>query len=959
VSWFGFNDGSVFYTSPAGLKKVPLQNTMTISTMIEGPDGYIYVLPQGGSVLRISPGDPEVDVKTFAVDPGMVLFSASFTGSGDFLLGTLENVLLCRFYSDTLVVSDTVEGFGYSSIRAIHKLKGRDDFLIGTDGNGLFRLSMRKKAISLTRIKKSGSLDYLRIKSIFEDTDGLIWLSTNGSGIVQLALSGNDSSVDHLRFFDRNSGLPSNNIELVYQDIEGNYWIGSAGSGLSVLNSLAFCFYTPGKTSETNNIIYINRVGKEYFLGTPSGFYLFDLKNDSIKSFTNMMRETNKSEISSYHIDSRENAWIGTKGGELFVKQPGGGINRYFRSSGEDYINSIVTDEKHVWLGTLNGVILLDRKTRIIKARYSINNGLPYNNIYKIFLTSGGQAAVATKTDRLYLIDPDEGIIQGNAIMSGTAMNELKSFTESSDGALWASTAGNGVFEFAGDSIRSFTRADMMLSDYSYSILADSYKRIWIGHDKGFSRYDQETGIMKSYGSEYARGGMCNPDGMYESPDGKILIGTSEGFILYDRNQDKEPRVPPFNNINYISVNDIIYPYHPIYTFPYNKRYLVRIHFVGINLKAPDKVFYQTMLDNYDDKWSGLSTEREVLYSLSDGHYTFNMRSLNDDGLLQETPLMFQVTIKKPFWRTPWFISAFVILVTGIVSFVIRQREKAQKKIQAYLESELEARTQVVMRQKGEIELQNIEITDSINYAKRIQTSILPDFNKVKDLFPDAFLLFHPRDIVSGDFYWFDKIDDDRFILVCADSTGHGVPGAFMSMIGSTILQDIVTRQRVIKPSVILKMLDTQIFSTLNQNVELGTANDGMDMVVTVTNIKTRHVTFASAMRPVILVLDGEPVYLKGNRSSVGGESVMEKYFDDQEYYLNPGDSIYLFSDGLPDQFGGKDGKKMKIARLKKLIEDINSLPMAGQKEVVMKYYNEWKGNYEQVDDVLMIGLRL
>jgi serine phosphatase RsbU (regulator of sigma subunit) len=157
----------------------------------------------------------------------------------------------------------------------------------------------------------------------------------------------------------------------------------------------------------------------------------------------------------------------------------------------------------------------------------------------------------------------------------------------------------------------------------------------------------------------------------------------------------------------------------------------------------------------------------------------------------------------------------------------------------------------------------------------------------------------------------------------------------------------------------VLKMLDKQIFSTLNQNLELGVSNDGMDMVICEVNIKTRHIIFASAMRPVILVLDGEPLYIKGNRSSVGGESVIEKYFDDQEYYLNEGDTLYLFSDGLPDQFGGADGKKMKIARLKKLIEDVTNLSLSEQKESITKFYDEWKGDYDQVDDVLLIGVRL
>jgi serine phosphatase RsbU (regulator of sigma subunit) len=320
---------------------------------------------------------------------------------------------------------------------------------------------------------------------------------------------------------------------------------------------------------------------------------------------------------------------------------------------------------------------------------------------------------------------------------------------------------------------------------------------------------------------------------------------------------------------------------------------------------------------------------------------------------------MFDIAIKKPLVKTWGFILSIITLIAGGFVFILKQREKEQKKVQEYLEKELDARTSVVLKQKGEIELQNIEITDSINYAKRIQTSILPDFSRVKETFSDAFLFFRPRDIVSGDFYWFDKIDDDKFMMVCADSTGHGVPGAFMSMIGSTLLQDIVMRQHIYKPSEILTRLDKQIFSTLNQNVEIGISNDGMDVVICEINVKTRHIRFASAMRPVIIVMDNEPYYIKGNRSSVGGESVIEKYFDDQEYYLNAGDTIYMFSDGLPDQFGGTDGKKMKIARLKKLIEDVSNLNMSGQKEVITKFYDEWKGNFDQVDDVLLIGIKL
>jgi serine phosphatase RsbU (regulator of sigma subunit) len=132
-----------------------------------------------------------------------------------------------------------------------------------------------------------------------------------------------------------------------------------------------------------------------------------------------------------------------------------------------------------------------------------------------------------------------------------------------------------------------------------------------------------------------------------------------------------------------------------------------------------------------------------------------------------------------------------------------------------------------------------------------------------------------------------------------------------------------------------------------------------MDMVVCEISIKTRHIRFASAMRPVIVVIGGESFYIKGNRSSVGGESVIEKFFDDQEYYLNEGDTIYMFTDGLPDQFGGPYGKKMKIARLRNLIEEVVKLPMAEQKEKILKYFDDWKGASDQVDDVLMMGIKI
>jgi serine phosphatase RsbU (regulator of sigma subunit) len=180
-----------------------------------------------------------------------------------------------------------------------------------------------------------------------------------------------------------------------------------------------------------------------------------------------------------------------------------------------------------------------------------------------------------------------------------------------------------------------------------------------------------------------------------------------------------------------------------------------------------------------------------------------------------------------------------------------------------------------------------------------------------------------------------------------------------MSMIGSTLLQDIISRKGITQPSKILSLLDKQIFSTLNQNVDVGVSNDGMDMVICEFDVKTKHIRFASAMRPVIIMMGGESFYIKGNRFSIGGESAVEKYFDDQEYYLNQGDSLYMFTDGLPDQFGGPSGRKMKIIRLKTLIEQVTELPMDEQGKKISEFFFKWKGESEQVDDILIMGIKI
>jgi len=727
------------------------------------------------------------------------------------------------------------------------------------------------------------------------------------------------------------------------------------------MNSDAIEFPVPGGIDMPKSIIFSGRKGENYIFGTSSGYYTYSLSERKALSFTPLSVKTRHLEARSYYIDNEGIIWVGTKGSGLIMQKQNGSFTEFYRSgdTGADNITGISMLGDNIWLSTINGVYIISKQTAALKQSYLMNTGLAHNYINQILLLEDGSGYVATNSERLDRIDPDSGIIKSELVMYGTMLNKAIALDRDSRGAVWVATEGNGVFEYHGDSVRMLTTAGGLMSNYAYAILTDSNDDIWISHQQGVSRYNPKSGRTKVFSTSFANGGTCNEGAIFEAPDGKILIGTTQGVIIYDREKDRKSGSAPANNINSVTINDVVYPYRESYSLPYRKRYLVKVSYTGIDFSEPEKVYYSTYLENYDEDWTAPSSSREAVYNLSDGKYRFNLVSVNEDGMTQENPLTFSINIKKPVWRTWWFILSMLGLSAGVVALIIREREKSHRKLQAYLESELAARTKVVMKQKSELEAQNLEITDSINYARRIQSSILPDLKRLKEHFRDAFVLFYPRDIVSGDFYWFDQLDEDHFILVCADSTGHGVPGAFMSMIGSTLLQDIVTRQRITRPSEILAMLDKQIFSTLNQNIETGVSNDGMDIVVCEFTMKNRHVRFASAMRPVLVVIGGESYYIKGNRASVGGQMVAEKYFDDQEYYLSEGDSIYLFTDGMPDQFGGPEGKKMKIARLKSFIEEIYNLDIKDQEEALDKFFSEWKGNYEQVDDVLFMGVRV
>ncbi len=270
----------------------------------------------------------------------------------------------------------------------------------------------------------------------------------------------------------------------------------------------------------------------------------------------------------------------------------------------------------------------------------------------------------------------------------------------------------------------------------------------------------------------------------------------------------------------------------------------------------------------------------------------------------------------------------------------------------------LAEKNMVIETQKKVVEEKNKDITDSINYARRIQEAMLPDRKIKHELFPDAFVLLLPKDVVSGDFYWFGERDGKRVIAAC-DCTGHGVPGALMSMIGNAFLNQIILDGGETTPGPVLNELRDKIIKVLRQESQSET-KDGMDIALCSFNHDFSSVQYAGAKNPLWVVRGNECIQITADRMPVGASGIFEhKSFTNHRWELKKNDVVYIFTDGYADQFGGPKGKKFKYKQLEETLIAIHTSPMHEQERMLERRFNEWKAENEQVDDVLLIGIRV
>lgn len=298
----------------------------------------------------------------------------------------------------------------------------------------------------------------------------------------------------------------------------------------------------------------------------------------------------------------------------------------------------------------------------------------------------------------------------------------------------------------------------------------------------------------------------------------------------------------------------------------------------------------------------------------------------------------------------------FTTMTTGLRSYAdIMEIESFRQN----LEDKVIERTKEIAQKNEELRDKNQQIISSINYAQRIQKAMLPYIENIDKAFGHSFILFKPRDIVSGDFYWFSQ-KGNEYVISAIDCTGHGVPGAFMSMIGDAYLNQIVNIQAITSPDLILNELHKKIRTALKQDETQN--RDGMDMAICSYNADTKILSFAGAKNPMVYIQNNEVKQVKGDRTPIGGvQKEAERIFTKYDFQIDQVTTVYLFSDGFPDQFGGELNKKFMIRNFRNLLLEIHQQSFAEQKEILENTIEDWmkSGNMNQTDDILVVGFKI
>jgi serine phosphatase RsbU (regulator of sigma subunit) len=495
------------------------------------------------------------------------------------------------------------------------------------------------------------------------------------------------------------------------------------------------------------------------------------------------------------------------------------------------------------------------------------------------------------------------------------------------------------------------------------SILVENNDKVWVCADNSVG-YLNKRDSMKYVRRPFTgiEAGKINT--IYPEKNGICWIGTTDGLYRYDENTIKDYGKNYKTLIRKVSLPDkdsaIFLGTQPgaglIPSLPWRDN-SIRLEFSALFYEYSGKILYSYKLEERSSKWSQWTKENyQEFTNLREGNYTFSVKARNIYGTESEQA-NYSFAILPPWYRTIPAYILYVIIAVALFWIFARLYSYKLKRENIRLEGIVSERTAEIMEKNLVLEHQKKEIEDSIRYARRIQSAVIPSDKTYHELLPESFVLFKPLNIVSGDFYWIGHVGS-KIIFTAADCTGHGVPGAFMSMLGVAFLNEIVNKDHITVPDQILNSLRDKVIQALQQQGVSGETRDGMDIALICIDKEAGKLEFAGAYNPLIMIRNGEIIETAGDKMPIGFYENMHS-FRKQEIAIEKGDLFYMFSDGYEDQFGGPEGKKFKSRRLKSLLLEICGYTPEKQKEALEMKFEEWKGDMPQVDDIVVVGISI
>ncbi len=790
--------------------------------------------------------------------------------------------------------------------------------------------------------------------------DNMIWQSFWSFGITAFDIDTKQYKVIK-NDPDNPKSLMSNKCWALCKDDNDILWIGTDVGVEKLTNRRPSLEVVKRKRQDAGNSFLSNRISAVrasrthnnlVFAGIDGeGFSIYDRSTKKIQNFGPNVpgpNQNNERFVNHFFEDYNGDVYVAGQNNfqKISITPAGAKVKGYFKFQ-EHYSASIVQDpivDDHLWIGGVGEVLLFNKRDESFTAfpePGGVKNPFYSNFVFnrKVYLACYNGVLKIDPISQKMDFTPLNDV--GN-IMSALVINDTTVLLSSQYLGLIKFYPNTGKYSVV------FKGKVDYFPEITTSVL---YKNsVWMGSNHGLIKWNMVT---REISEIKTHDGL--PSETIHNLDifgGYLYIATQEGLAIINPDQ----RVSHFNQpkteiteisgiLDSLSIKNISGGQEIILNEDQNS---FKVSFTLLDFSLPEKNSFKYRLLPHEKEWQNLQSAHFIVFNtLPPGKYKFEVVGSNADQIWSAEPFSVTIRIVPPFYKTGWFLYLSVSLVILIIAIIVSFRIKSNIRKQALLERIIKERT-------AEIQEQRIELLDSINYAKRIQKAIFVGKDIFDQHLPQSFIYNQPKEQVSGDFYWIGK-HKDLVIVFVGDCTGHGVPGAMLSIVATSLLNKIVYEQNTWMPGEILTRLNELFYNQLN--LKAGSLRDGMDASVIALNVINKSAFFASAKNSAYYLGENNSlVELKGQRNSIGEEKNTE--FSTTTMPYEPSRQFYLLTDGIKDQFGGPKQKRLSSKRLRQMLLNASHIPNSEQRKYFAQQINDWKNSNPQTDDMMLVGFR-